>query len=236
MKRRLKYYLLLTALLLSCSGFAQQPPRPTDGGASLSFEYEKTLRRHLTLGVEEELRFITNRIGFDRSVTSGGLEYAFLGDRAKIGAWYAFIYLYNNDFLFEPRHRFYINLSFKENLAAYNASLPLTLSWRGRIQETIRDENHGSYRINPRYVMKNKFEADWQIWGRPWKPYISCDISTNLNDPETRYDLARLRFQAGAVRRLNRTDYINFFVRWDEYRTENDPRVVYLGFAFKIKK
>jgi hypothetical protein len=224
--KRIACYLLLVLIPVLASS---QAKRDTKEGMSLSVVAEKDLQRNLSLHVEEEIRLQTNRIGFDRTVSAAGLDYSLLGRKVKIGVYYAFIYLYNNDYWFEPRHRFYLNLSYRESME------PFTVSWRLRAQETVRDEKRGSYRVNPRYAIKNRLEVEYTIWGKPWKPFLSCDLSNNLNDPETRYDFVRLRFQGGVNWRLNRTESLDIFLRWDEYLKADDPRVVSLGISYKVK-
>lgn len=196
---------------------------------SMSFAVDRDVRRNLNINFEEEVRLITGNNGFDRTVGTLGFDYALFDKRIKIGACYAFIYLCNDDRVYEPRHRFFLNLSCRQNLE------PFTFSWRIRLQETLRDDSRGRYRINPRYVMKNKLEVEYAVWGKPWKPFLSCDFSTNLNDPETRYDLIRLRFQGGVTWRLDRTRSIDFLVRWDEYLKTRDPRVISLGVAYRLR-
>jgi hypothetical protein len=226
--RRRKRGLLFLLLLFSLSSFAQSQ-RATDAGASFSLVAEKDLSRFLTLAMDEEVRIVDNNIGFDRSVTSLGLDYSLFDKKVKIGAYYAFIYLYNNDFLYEPRHRYYLNLSYKETFE------PFIFSWRGRLQGTYRDENRGAYKINPKYVMKNKFEATYTIWGSPWRPYLSCDFSTSLNNPTLEYELLRIRYEGGVNWRLDRTTYLEFFLRWDEYLSDTDSRKLSIGVAYKMK-
>jgi hypothetical protein len=215
-------------LFFSLSSFAQTS-RETGSGLSLSWEAEKDLSRFFTLAGEEEIRLRDNSIGFDRTVTSLGIDYSFFDRKMKVGGYYAFLYLYNNDHLFESRHRYYLNFSYKETFE------PFILSWRGRLQETYRDENRDEYKINPKYVMKNKIEVAYMIWGSPWKPYISCDFSTSLNDPVMGYELTRMRFQGGASWRLDRTTYLDFFLRFDDYLSGNDPHVLLVGASYKMK-
>lgn len=223
---KIKYALFF--LLIPFLSFAQSQ-RETNLGASLSFEAEKDLSRSLSVALEEEVRLIDNQIGFDRSVSSWGLDYSLWNKKIKIGAYYAFIYLYNKDYLYEPRHRYYLNVSYKE------AFEPFTFSWRGRLQGTYRDENRDEYKINPKYVMKNKLEVNYTIWGSPWKPYLSCDFSTSLNDPVRGYELLRIRYEGGTNWRLDRTSYLAFFLRWDEYLADPDPRVFSIGATYKKK-
>lgn len=222
-----KYVVLIFFFFMPHLSFAQSE-KETDLGISTALELQKDLNRFLTMGIEEEVRLKNNSNGFDRSVTTLGLDYALFDKKIKIGAYYAFLYLYNNDHLYEARHRYYFNLSYKHSLEQF------TLSWRGRFQGTYRDENRGAYKINPKYIMKNKFEIEYAIWGRPWKPYISCDFSTDLNNPKGN-DLTRIRYQGGTSWRLNRTDFLDFFMRFDQYIAGDDPNVLNIGFAYKIK-
>jgi hypothetical protein len=220
------FILLFSVLALASS--AQNSGKETDGGASFSFELEKEYGRFFSMSVEEELRLISNSTGFDRSATSIGADCALLGRRLKIGAYYAFIYLYNDDYLYESRRRFYLNMIYRETFG------PFTLSWRGRLQETRRDENRGDYRINPRHVLKNRIQAEYSIWGSPWKPFLSGEFSNNLNDPESNAPI-RIRYQGGVSWRLNRTDYLDFFIRFDQNTAGQDPNAIFLGVGYKMK-
>jgi len=217
--------ILLLFLPLTLSA---QPPRETQGGAIASFGAEKELLRNLDLRFEEELRLLATANVYERTVSSLGLDYSLINKKLKVGAYYAFIYLYNNDYLYESRHRFYLNLTYRQNLE------PFTLSWRTRLQTTLRDESRGSYRVNPRHVLKNRLEITYAIFGKPWKPFLSFDLSNYLNDAETRLDPVRLRTQAGVSHRINRTNTIDFFIRWDEHFIAPDPRIISLGAAYKI--
>lgn len=214
-------------LLLSPPAFAQAP-REIGVGASLAVEVEKKLSRFLSVAGEEEVRLADNSIGFDRSVTSLGVDYLLFDSRVKVGGYYAFLHLYSSNHRFEPRHRGYVNLSYKETFE------PFTLSWRGRLQGTYRDENRGEYKVNPKYVVKNKVEVAYMIWGSPWKPYLSCDFSARLNDPVRGSELSRIRFQGGASWRLNRTTYLDFFLRFDRYVADKDPHVFSIGATYKV--
>ncbi|MDR2814344.1 MAG: DUF2490 domain-containing protein [Prevotellaceae bacterium] len=222
--------MLLFAFLfgLSLSTFAQTPEQ-TGFGASLAVEVEKELNRFFSIAGEEEIRLVDNSVGFDRSVTSLGVDYSLFDKKVKVGVYYAFLHLYNNDYLFESRHRYYLNFSYRETFE------PFTFSWRGRLQGTCRNENRGEYKVNPKYVMKNKVEVACLIWGSPWKPYLSCDFSTSLNEPVRGYELTRMRLQGGASWRLNRTAYLDFFLRFDKYLADSDPQALWLGAAYKIK-
>ncbi|MDR1809020.1 MAG: DUF2490 domain-containing protein [Prevotella sp.] len=215
-------------MLLFCCLYISAQQQETNYGLSLSVELEKKLSRFFDLKAEEEVRLLDNEVHFDRSVTTVGIDYSLFDRKLKLGAYYAFLYLYNSDRYFEPRHRYYFNVSYKESFE------PFTFSWRGRVQGTCRDESTGEYKINPKYVMKNKFQVDYAIWGRPWTPFISCDLYNDLNNPKGNY-LTRIRYQAGVSWRLNRTDYLDFFARYDHELDRRDPLRFSVGAAWKMK-
>ncbi|MDR1683797.1 MAG: DUF2490 domain-containing protein [Candidatus Symbiothrix sp.] len=217
--------LIIGFLLLSVSLLAQSPVRY---GGSLSGSVEKSLNRFFDLKVEDEVRFLDNSIGFERNITTLGLDYSLLNRKLKIGTYYAFLYLYNNDRLFEARHRYYFNLSYKESIDQW------TFSWRGRWQFTHRDENHDEYKINPKQVLKNKFQIEYSILGKPWEPFISCDLYNDLNNPKGNY-LTRIRYQGGATWRLNQTDYMDFFARYDHYLDAREPAILSFGLGWRLK-
>ncbi|MDH6356516.1 DUF2490 domain-containing protein [Parabacteroides sp. PF5-9] len=223
----MKYVLTIYFLFIAFFAFSQVE-RDTDVGLSFTMEVQKEFIKNLSWSLEEEVRLQNNEKGFDRSVSSLGMDYSFWDKRIKIGGYYAFLYLYNEDRLFEARHRYYLNLIVKESINRF------TLSWRGRIQGTHRNENRGEYKTNPKYVMKNKFEIEYSVWGKPWKPFISCDLSSDLNNPSGN-ELTRIRSQIGTNWRLNRTDYIDFFLRYDHYLSIKETGVLLLGVAYKIK-
>ncbi|MDR0505944.1 MAG: DUF2490 domain-containing protein [Dysgonamonadaceae bacterium] len=225
MTNKIKYAILL--LLMALPLFAQ-PKKETNLGTSLSLNFEKKINRKLDLELGEEVRLINNNAGFDRCISIAGLDY-FLLQEMKIGAYYSFIYQYNNDFLYEARHRFYVNISYKKTFE------PFVFSWRGRFQTTYRDENRGEYRVNPKYAVKNKFEVAYLIWGSPWKPFLSCDFSTDLNDPETKGRISKIRCEGGVNWRYDRTTYFDFFLRFDSRTPLKNANVLSIGANYRKK-
>ena len=149
--------------------------------------------------------------------------------RFSAEALYTFIHMYNNDFVFESRNRIYFNLIYKETFE------PFTIMWRGRIQSTFRDEDKGSYRVNPRHSLKNKLEVSYEIFGLPVKPFVSCDFSTIVFDPLRDFELTRIRYTGGVNWRLNRTNYMELFLRYDHRTDYRDPNTLALGATYKIR-
>ncbi len=213
-------------ILFPFVAYAQE--RETFFGSSLSLEIEKELTQKLDISFEEELRLLADLNFYDRLMSDIGLNYSLIDKQLKIGAHYCYIHMFNTDFLYENRHRYYLFLSYKHDINKF------TLSWRGRLQGTYRDESRGAYKINPKYALRNKFEVAYSIFGSPWKPYLSCELTNSIHDP-LGDELYKMRMQGGASWRLDRTTYLEFFLRTDEYFIGNDPRVISVGVGYKMK-
>jgi hypothetical protein len=82
--------------------------------------------------------------------------------------------------------------------------------------------------------MKNRIQLEYAIWGKPWKPFVSCELSNELNDP-TGNEWTRIRYQGGTSWRLNRTDYMDFFIRYDSYPDFRETQMLSIGVGYKVK-
>ena len=222
MSKHSVFILLLLFISLSMQGQECE----TDVGGVFSVRLNKDLNRSFGLSFEQEVRLLTNNTGFDRLTSSVGIDYTIV-EGLKVGAFYNYMYLYNSDFLYESRHRYYANLSYKHKI-----NRKLALSWRTRFQATRRDEDRGAYKTNPKYVLRNKLEAEYNILGTRWKPYFSVEATNSLNDPLGN-EIYKLRFQGGTSWKMDRTTSLEFFLRADEYLSGTDPRVFSIGIGYK---
>ena len=220
---RIKLSILL--LLFSVALPAQE--RETDVGSMFSVELKKRLGQKFDVSLEEELRLMTNNSnGFDRWVNTVGVDYSIISKKLKAGLYYSHLYLNNSNKYYENRYRYSFSLIYKESFGKY------TVSWRGRVQGTCRDENVGEYKINPKYVLRNKLEVEYLIRGSRWKPYLFTETTNTLNDPIGN-EIYKIRFQGGSSCRLDRTTYLEFFLRWNEYIVMPDPRVISIGVGYR---
>ena len=220
----LKYPVFIVLLLISLSVLGQE--RETDVGGIFSVNLNKDITSRWGLSFEEEARVLSNNTGFERLSSSVGLEYTII-KKLKAGVYYNYLYMYNSNYHYENRHRYYANLSYK-----YGVNRKLTLAWRTRFQGTYRDESRGMYKVNPKYVLRNRLEAEYNILGTRWKPYFSVEATNSLNDPLGN-EIYKLRFQGGTSWRWDRTTYLEFFLRADEYLIWPDPRVLSIGIGYK---
>ena len=212
-------------LLFSVVLLAQE--KETDFGAMFSVELKKKLGQKFDISLEEEFRLLTNNNnGLDRLGSTVGVDYSIISKKLKAGLYYSHLYRYNSNDYYENRHRYYFSLIYKESIGRY------TVSWRGRVQGTCRDGNRGNYKINPKYVLRNRLEIEYSApWSR-WNPYFFTEATNTLNDPLGN-EIYKLRFQGGVNWRLDRTTYLEFFLRWNEYLVMPNPRVMAIGIGYK---
>ena len=221
----LRIKLSIIILLFPVVLLAQE--RQTDFGSAFSVSLEKRLGERFDISLDEELRLLTNNnYGFDRLASTVGVDYLIIRKKLKAGLYYSNLYMYNSSNYYENRHRYSFSLIYKESFGKY------TVSWRGRVQGTLRDEDRGDYKINPKYVLMNKFEIKYLIRGSRWEPYLFTETTNTLNDPLGN-EIYKIRFQGGSSWRLDRTSYLEFFLRWNEYFIMPDPRVISIGIGYK---
>ena len=222
MMLRIKLSIIL--LFFSLVLFAQE--KETDFGSIFSIDLKKRLGERFDVSLGEEIRLLTNDNVFSRWTSNAGVDYAIIRKKLKAGVYYSHLYLYNSNHYYENRHRCHFSLIYKESFGKY------TVSWRGRVQGTLRDENRGDYKINPKYVLRNKLEVEYLIRGSRWSPYLFTETTNTLNDPLGN-EIYKIRFQGGSSWRLDRTTYLEFFLRWNEYLTMPNPNIMSIGVGYK---
>ena len=218
-----KYLSVILLLFISLSIFGQE--RETDFGAAFSVQLNKDILRYWGISFENEARLKSNYTELERLTSGIGIDYKIVKG-LKAGVSYNFLYLYNSSFRYECRHRYSAHLSYK-----YDLSRKWTLSWRTRFQSTYRDEDRGEYRINPKYVLRNRLKAEYNILGTPFKTYLSAEAANLLNDPLGN-EIYKLRFEGGTSWRLDRTNTLEFFLRVDESLVWPDPRMISIGIGY----
>ena len=217
----------LTIVLLFFSAALLAQERKTDFGSAFSVELKKRFGGKFDISLEEELRLSTNNNGgFDRWTNTVGVDYLIIRRKLKAGMYYCYYRMYNSNNYYENRNRYYLILQYRETFGRY------TVTWRGRLQGTNRNEERGEYRINPKNVLRNKFEIEYSIPGSPYNPYFFTETTNTINDPFGN-EIYKLRFQGGVVKRLERTADLELFFRWNEYLVMPDPRVMVIGIGYR---
>ncbi len=200
-----------------------------DAGAITSVAVTKDFGRYSSLKAEEELRFDHNVTNFNRSKTTLGLNYSLYRDLLMAELDYNFIYLNDID-KNEIRHRYSFGLSTQTDIDRFN------LGFKSRVQTTWRDENRGSYNFNPKYVWRNKVDLNYDIFGSPLKPSISCELFCPLNGANGFY-LDGIRTTAGLKYRLTKHNSIEVQLMYDQEVQQANPRgIIYtcVGWTYKL--
>lgn len=223
-----KYRVLLFAFLcfFSLKNYAQS----SDLGSTIEAEISKRFFKKLDLSISAEWRQREDLKEIDRYSFGGDIGYRF-NSYLKIGAAYNYIQFNHNKKGWETRHRYhaYATGSYKYNR--------LKFSLRERFQSTYRVGVKETYkRANPKFIMRSKFEIDYNIRKSMFEPYVSAELYNTLNDPRKNY-VDRLRYEVGTAIKLNKKNSFNVGYRYTDYAIPEDGDIVHcicIGYNFKL--
>lgn len=193
----------------------------SDMGAIGSVSVSKDFGAKWDAKLEQEFRFNNNLASFDRSLTSIGVNYTIIRKLLTAEMNYDFIQQRQNEY-FELRHRSSVALSIQKKISAFE------LEFRTRGQAIWRDESHGDYKYNPKYVWRNKLECAYTIFGSPIKPFISAEMFCPLNSAYGFY-LDGIRATTGLKYRINQRTSMSFLVRYDQDIQQANPKSAFYG-------
>lgn len=224
-KISLKIFLFLCAIIPANHLMSQT----FDAGAITSIAITKDFGRYSSIKAEEELRFNQNITNFNRSKTTFGLDYSLYRNVLMAELDYNFLYLNDVD-KNEIRHRYSIGLSTQTDINRFNLGL------KSRVQTTWRDESRGDYNFNPKYVWRNKIDLNYDIFGSPLKPSISCELFCPLNGASGFY-MDGFRTTAGLKYRLTKHNSVDMQLMYDQEIQQANPRgIIYacVGWIYKL--
>lgn len=210
----------------------------TDVQMRFGFDLKFNLWRGLSLSVEEDARLKNNLSGFDRSYTYATLSYRF-NPYFKFGVGYTFMAIWHDgkkstdyEKYWDFRHR--INLDFTGNVSTGRWKFTL----RERPLATIRMLSYDPLeKVSPEYTLRSKVEVEYSAMTAPIKPYFAFELSNTLNHSkyiEKNY-IDRYRFNIGLKWRLNKSNSIDFFYRFD-IGYDKDVNIDYKKDDVTIKK
>lgn len=207
------WFLCSVSLLLtgSYTSFAQSD----DFGVWASVVVEKKVEKW-AFEFEQELRTMENTSKIERVSSSIAADYK-LFKPLKIGASYQYITLNDleNDDL-QPRHRLNLYAQGKYELGRF------TFTLRERAQLTYKDETERTYKINPKWSLRNKLKVDYDIPHFKVSPFASFEAFYQLNNPDgNKFD--NLRYSCGAEYKFNKHHALNLFGLVDEEMNVKDP-------------
>ena len=91
-------------------------------------------------------------------------------------------------------------------------------------------------RANPKFLLRSKFEIDYNIKKSPFEPYVSIEMYNTLNDPRKDY-VDRLRYEVGTSYKVNKKNAFDIAYRYTSYAIPEDGDIVHcicIGYNFKL--
>ena len=196
-----------------------------DIGGLGSFSISTGVGRNWKLKIEEELRFTQQLSTYDRSKTSLSADYSIIKKELKAEFEYDFIHQRSNA-IYEFRHRFSAAMMYSWDIDDFNFEL------RTKGQATLRDENRGDYKYNPKYVWRNRLECNYRIFGSPVKPFVSAEVFCPINSIHGFY-MDGYRISLGAKYRISQHNTLQFTIRYDQEIQQTAPkRILYGGIGW----
>lgn len=200
-----------------------------DLGTAWGIEFSKKINSNFDVGLSQEFRFNEQSSNLNRSATQLSIEYGFLRKICKAGIFGTFIRKENGLSRFYSEYRMGTELSAKADYKSFN------FSWRTRMLSTWRDEVTGSYNVNPKLSLRNRFQLEHKLFSWPLKPYISCEPFIFLNALGGPY-INNLRYCFGTSYRMNKRSSWDAGLRFDqEVQVVKPSRFFSLDVAYKYK-
>lgn len=193
----------------------------------LSKKFKKSIE--ISLGEELRTRDFVNEI--NRLSTTVGIVYNHPQfKQLKVGGEYNFLNYFEYNKFEENRHRIALHIQYKYSYAGFD------FSFRSRFQSTFRDETRGDYKVNPKYIWRNRIGIAYNIYGTPYEPYFNFEISNPVRNT-TGNQINRLRYRVGCEYRFNKKQAFDLFFRCTQEINEKNAMNTYsigLGYKFKL--
>ena len=217
-----KRFLAVSLCFLPLASLAQVRQDPvTEFGARASAAVSWKATDRLSVGLEEEARLYD--MSFGRLYTTADLSYKF-GRHLKAGAGYSYIAV-SDEGEWKNRHRGFADVTGSVKVGDFKLSL------RERFQATYKAYDINTFQQpQTAYALKSRFKVVYDIPRCSWNPYISAELRTALNAVDysslgTTTQTAgtvsysdvynnRLKMVAGTEWRMNRSNYLDFYVLW----------------------
>ena len=166
----------------------------------------------------------------DRFAFGGDWSYRF-NQYIKVGASYNYIRFNHDKKGWEERHRYmgYLTGSYKYNRLKFSLRERFQSTYRVGVKETDK-------RANPKFILRSKFEIDYNIRKSPFEPFIAAEMYNTLNDPRKDY-IDRLRYEAGTLYKLNKKNSLSVSYRYTDYAIPEEGDIehcICIGYNFKL--
>ncbi len=161
--------LLLGMLSLSVRSSAQQQ----DFRTWWSADFSKDLTSDLGMSVELEQRFRYNSLQYDRSLVTTAVAYDVLKN-LELEAGGRFLLVRDDQGILEPRYRIHGDVTYDYDIYDF------TFSARGRLQYGFTDLNTIDNYYENKLTNRNKFTAEYDIFGWPVSLFASYELFVAL--------------------------------------------------------
>ena len=213
--------LLGTCFALSVvSAFAQQD----DAGLWSSVTIKHKVTRRMSVSLSEQIRMHQNVSEVEQFFTDAGVDYEFI-PAFKVSVNYR-LTSKNQLTYYSTRHRFYVDLSYKQKLK------PIAISLRQRVQSQVESIHSSENGRIPEWYTRTKLAVKLDL-GKKYSPYLATEyyyVIDNLKEEDQVFDKAR--YEVGIDYDFNKQSSVNLFYLIQKDLRENKTRDFVSGIGY----
>jgi hypothetical protein len=213
-----KRIIVISILLLSIQHTHAQYD---DARLWLSANFKKSLGLKTSLHFEQGFRLSENYTQLNTVYSEIGVRYR-IGQKWRVGGFYRFSQRRNEDPSFRTRHRFHIDLAYKQKLGG-----KLDFTFRGRYQSQYTDfysDENGRIATNRlRFKTIMKIDLD-----KRYTPYLAVEYFYRLYKNMERNKFDNSRYVAGATYDLTKRSQIDIYYMLIRQLNRNNPGRYYV--------
>lgn len=230
-----RLWLIALPLLLGTVAGAQQHDFATEFQAG----YGLKPWRGGSLSLTEKVRFADLSSRYSQSKTAVIVQQSLLRHqlglydmRLRIGVGYTFINRLSDPYenhWYENQHRLMVQATLSKDYGHWR------FGGRVRMQGTFRDETRGSYRYNPKLMLRGRLSATYSMPDKPWKFGGNAECFYRMNDPRGAFT-DEIRCTASATRLLDRHQSITLYLKYFHEMQVADPmRMLAVGINYNFE-
>ncbi len=193
-----------------------------DVGLWTGITLKKQITRKLEGTLSEQLRLQHDLTAINQLLTDAGLTYS-VTKKFKAGINYRFIQS-NQENYYSKRHRFYIDLSYKEKFGI------ISLTLRERIQTQYSDYYSRENGKIPIWTLRSKLTAKFDL-NKKYSPYLAGEIYYLIDDAKEIEGYSRYRIETGFDYDFNRIHSLNPFILYQHIISPPFDELIY-GFTY----
>ncbi len=188
-----------------------------DAGLWLNTTAQYNFSLELVGEIGEELRFNENLSELGTHFTDIGISYKILKGKLKPGFHYRFSNKRQLDDSYSKRHRWYVDLAFRQKAAI------LDISIRTRYQSQYADVFSSDDGMVPSLTWRNKLVVKLDM-EKKWIPYISTELFTDIRARVNN----NVRYALGLDYEINKLHELGLYFMHQREFNVNDPYFDYI--------